>query len=94
MIVSKEKYPHYDVVLMNLFNSIFIDLVNPDLHQELFANERLNLYTKNEYEIANARRMLGNGLFLSEGKSWKMKRKVIQEIFNFNFIKSFAPKIS
>ena len=33
MIVCKEKYPHYDVVLLNVFNSIFIDLVNVDLHQ-------------------------------------------------------------
>ena len=31
---------------------------------------------------------------MSEDKAWKGKRKVLTEIFNFNFLKSLAPKIA
>ena len=30
---------------------------------------------------------------MSEGKLWKMKRKVLNAVFNFDFIKSQIPKI-
>ena len=45
-------------------------------------------------ENANVRRGLGNGLLLSEGNSWKMKKKVLQEVFNFNFIKGQSLKMA
>ena len=31
--IIKEKYPNYDVVVMNLMNKISIDLIHPDLVQ-------------------------------------------------------------
>ena len=33
----KETYPNYDVVIMNAFNNIFVDLAHPDLHQEFLS---------------------------------------------------------
>ena len=29
----KEEYPKYDVALFNIFNSEYIDILSPDLHQ-------------------------------------------------------------
>jgi len=31
--LMKEKYPNYDVVIMNHINSIFIQVIHPDLVQ-------------------------------------------------------------
>ena len=31
--LHKEKYKDYDVVIMNVFNNIYIDIINPDLQQ-------------------------------------------------------------
>ena len=89
----KERYPHHDVVLFNILHLNSIEFVHPDLVQEFFSVEKSKLFTKTEEELSNARRGLGNGLILSEGNAWKMKRKVLQEVFHFDFIKSLAPKI-
>ena len=35
--VTKEKYPGHDVVVMNIANIISLDLINPELVQELLA---------------------------------------------------------
>ena len=32
--------------------------------------------------------IMGNGLVFSEGNDWKMKRKIMSTIFNYDFIKS------
>ena len=90
----KETYPHYDVVLFNMFNTIAIEFVNPELHQEFLSAEKMSNYSKTDMEFDNLRRILGDGILTSEGNVWKMKRKVLQEIFNFNFIKGLAPSIA
>ena len=40
------------------------------------------------------KRGLGEGLVLSEGKAWKMKRRVLNTVFNFDFIKSLTLRIA
>ena len=40
------------------------------------------------------KRGFGEGLLLSEGKTWKMKRKILNRIFNFDFIKSLTFRIA
>ena len=51
-------------------------------------------YTKTDLERETVKRGLGEGLVLSEGDIWKMKRKVLTKVFNFDFTKKLAPKIS
>jgi len=36
----------------------------------------------------------GKGLLLSEGQEWKMKRKIMTSVFNFDFIKAKTQAIS
>lgn len=43
--------------------------------------------------VANVKRALGNGIAFSEGDEWKRKRKIINKVFNFNFIISNIPKM-
>ena len=39
------------------------------------------------------KRFMGEGLIFSESKVWKMKRTVLNKVFNFDLIKSLASKI-
>lgn len=41
----------------------------------------------------NLRRTLGKGVAFSEGNEWKSKRKIMNSVFNYEFIKSNIPKI-
>lgn len=36
---------------------------------------------------------MGRGIPFSEGEEWKRKRRIINTVFNFDFIKSMTPKI-
>ena len=89
----KKEYPEYDLVVMNLFRQILIDLIHPDLVQEFLSGENIFIYVKTDF-IKNFIRATGEGVVFSEGKVWKMKRKVLNEIFNFDFIKSLTPQIA
>ena len=33
MIFGKQNYPHYDVAVLNILNTIYVDLIHPDLVQ-------------------------------------------------------------
>ena len=46
--IVKEKYPHYDVAIMNLVDGIFIDLINPDLIQDFFSAQNFSNYHKSK----------------------------------------------
>ena len=37
----KAEYPHYDVVIMNIFNITFLNFIHPDLVQKFVAAENL-----------------------------------------------------
>jgi cytochrome P450 len=37
--------------------------------------------------------VLGEGIVLSEGETWKNKRKLLSKVFNFDLIKENIPKI-
>ena len=73
----KEEYPEHDVVVMNNFNEILLDLIHPDLVHDFLTAEKLPIYRKTDFETKNMKRVIGEGLTLSEDKVWKMKRKVL-----------------
>ena len=79
---------------MNFMHQVYVELIHPDLQQSLFSSESLANFRKDEEEIGNISRGIGVGLVASEGKEWKMKRKVLTEVFNFNFLKGLTPKIA
>ena len=72
----KKEYPEYDVVVMNMFSKILIDLIHPDLVQEFLSGENIPNYVKTDV-VKNFIRATGEGVIFSEGKVWKMKRKVL-----------------
>ena len=90
----KEKYPGHDVVVMNILSRISIDLMHPDLVQKFLSVENFQSYQKDPLDIEFMKRSIGEGLLLSEGKKWKMKRKVLNAVFNFDFVKSLTFRIA
>ena len=90
----KQHYPHHDVAVFNIFNDIFLELIHPDLQQEFLSAEKLPFYAKRARERDGFGRVSGEGLVTSEGKAWKMKRKVLTEVFNFNFLQQHTEAIA
>ncbi len=43
--------------------------------------------------FSGLRCLLGDGLLFSEGEEWKMKRKIMSNVFNFDFLRSKIPTI-
>ena len=87
MAFVKEQYPHF-------FNQNYIDLIHPDLMKDFFSSDNLANYNKIRIQKGNMERLLGDGLLSCEGDTWKKKRKILNNVFNFDFIKSLAPKIA
>ena len=50
-------------------------------------------YIKFPVIIQFGQKFIGDGLLFSEGENWKKKRKILNQVFNFNFIKSQYPRI-
>ena len=90
----KEDYPHYDVVVANEINSVCIELIHPDLQQDFLSAEKTPFYQKEYAAQLALGRLINEGLLLSEKDAWKGRRKILSEVFNFNFIKSLNPKIA
>ena len=40
------------------------------------------------------KRVVGNGLVFAEGDLWKQKRKIISQVFNYEFIKKKIDEIA
>ena len=49
---------------------------------------------KFEVETSYVLSIFGSGLVFDEGQRWKGKRKILNEIFNFDFIRNLTPKIA
>ena len=81
-------------MVLNVYNQVEVALIHPDLLQEFFSADKLSFYAKMKFFKDILKRGTGEGLLFSEGDQWKMKRKVLTEVFNFEFIKSLAPKIA
>ena len=69
-------------------------MIHPELQQEFFKNENLPNYRKAAFEKDIFELASGTGLIFSEHENWKMKRKVLNSAFNFDFLTSLAPKIA
>ena len=73
---------------------VHFDLINPDLLQDFLSAEKIQHYTKTVETKDLFKKVGGEGLLFSEGAEWKMKRKVLTEVFNFEFLKQLAPQIA
>ena len=94
LALMKRDFPHYDVVVGNECESVSIELIDPELQQDFLSAEKTPLYEKNYGTKLALGGLLNEGLLLSEKDAWKRRKKILSEVFNFNFIKSLSPKIA
>lgn len=79
--------------MANSFNSIVLDFSHPDFVKDFYSNEHLYTYPKIKMFTDPIVRAMGRGIPFSEGDEWKRKRKIINAVFNFDFVKSMTYKI-
>lgn len=94
MKMYKVELPKYDVSLGNNGGKHEIDIVNPKLIKEFLNSDNLINFHKVKMYQRVLSRVMGNGLVLSEGENWKKKRRIISNIFNYDFVAQLSPRIA
>lgn len=86
----KQQYPSYQVSISNFNGRTYIDLIDPQLVRHFYEKQMEGYYVKSLNFSYNSalKYLMGNGLIFSEGEEWKMKRKIMAHVFNYDFIKS------
>lgn len=67
----------------NILDKLLVVIINPDLIKEFYSAENVNKYHKLLPLIEGTKIIFGEGMFFSEGETWKTKRKIISNVFNF-----------
>ena len=73
----KIDYPDHDVVVFNILNYIFIDLIHPDLQQDFLSAQKSPFYQKDAGTNIALGTLINQGLLLSERDAWKRRRKIL-----------------
>lgn len=89
----KTIYRDNDVILTNSLHKIVLDFSHPDFIKDFYSADHLYTYPKLKFSTEPIIRAMGRGIPFSEGEEWKRKRKVINTVFNYEFIKSMIPTI-
>ena len=88
---EKTELYNYDLEILNILNYPMINILNPELMKEFYQPDKVHYYEKLSFLISNLQRSLGHGIAFSEGEEWKKKRKIMNSLFNYDFIKSTIP---
>lgn len=91
--VMKHKNQSQQIYSLNLGTSVFLFIVDPALIKEcLLCPEK---FVKHQNPCENLSRFFGQeNIIISEGKDWKISRKIISNSFNFTFLKESIPIIT
>ena len=84
----------YDIIMSNVVNQPLIYLMNPDLLREFFTADKVYIYKKHEKIHGTFSTLGGRGVVFSEFGEWKKKRKTLNNVFTFDFIKGMIPMIA
>lgn len=90
----KEMGAQYDVVVSNQQFEPLLEFYHPDFIKDFFSVDKHYDYPKEEKVLNFFTRVTGKGLIFSEGQVWKRKRTILNNIFNFNFVKAQTTKVS
>ena len=76
----------YDVCIGCCFNKTSLSIINPDLLKDYF-NAPLGTYVKFRRFLEYYGKVLKSPLGFSEGSDWKKKRRILSQVFHYDFIK-------
>ena len=90
---QKNSWKKIDVVISNTSYMITLIFINPRLIRHMFTPEKNYIFHKAHINKFGFKLALGNTMIMNEDDAWKKKRKILSEIFNFDFIKRNIPKM-
>jgi len=90
--ILQEENPNVRAFASNLGSKGTLALVEPGLIKEFLLKQDGN-YVKAESYMDLYKCLVGTGLVTSEGETWKKHRKIVSNVFHFDFIKEAVPSI-
>lgn len=87
--LRKTEFPKVDITLGTVRDRLLITFVNEKLIHEFTERQKEGCYIKTNSGVnfLSLKQFLGDGLLLSEGNEWRYKRKIMSDIFSFEFVK-------
>jgi cytochrome P450 len=82
----KTDYVGTDFLITNFFNTVFIIVLNAKIMKELLTPDKVDIYHKLGFVFRGLTSLIGEGLILSEGDSWRKKRKITSKLFTFDIL--------
>lgn len=76
-----------DVTRIMIGSQVFVTFTNPKDVEVILGSQKL-IDKSNVYDFITA--WLGNGLLISSGKKWSIRRKVITPTFHFKILEQFV----
>ena len=83
--------PSLRCFVMNVGSETNLHIIDPKLIKEFFSKE--NLYKRHEKSLSLFKDLTGLGLLVSDGSVWKHHRKVISQVFHYEYLKEITPLI-
>jgi len=90
--ILQEQNPDVPAFVTNLGSQVMVALVKPALPKEFLLKQE-DYYVKTEAITDLFKCFVGDGLVTSEGETWKKHRKLVSNVFHFDFIKETVPII-
>ena len=81
----KRDFPNHKFEVSNFISKAVVMLCDPDYSKEFVQKPQ---FYKKDHFVQVLKPLIGNGLFLAEGETWKRHRKVISGSFNYELLKS------
>ena len=87
-----EENPNIRAIFFPFLATVRVNLYDPELIKEFFS--KTAKFIKDPVMFAPMSRMLKSGLVFSEGEKWKSQRKLISQVFHFDYINACLPIIN
>lgn len=94
LYIEKNVYSQVDISIGNILDRVQVVLINPNLTQSFLSPAAVWKYPKFDVMILTLRYSLGEGLALSEGEDWKVRKKVLSKVFTFDLVKGNIPMMA
>ena len=85
--------PQMRFIATPVFDSITIELYDPELVKE-FCSQMVRVFSKDQRVYSILPPLALNGIFMTEGEKWKGQRKVISQVFHFEYMNKCIPVVN
>lgn len=90
----KEERATYDIIVSNSLHVPRIEINHPDFLKDYYSVDKHYMYPKEWRIVQIFSQIGGSGLPFSEGEIWSRKRRILNQVFNFDFVKAQTQKIA